>query len=81
MASLTTVNFNQLITDQRDIFECTLLHSFPYSAELFNYTIADFIYIHTYMFLSKAGIWKKVIITACYDTLIQRFHLTDNGSF
>lgn len=44
MASLTTVNFNQLITDQRDIFECTLLHSFTYSAEPFNYGIADFIY-------------------------------------
>lgn len=39
MTSLTTVNLNQLITDQRDIFECILLHSFTYSAEPFNYTI------------------------------------------
>lgn len=39
MASLTTVNLNQLITDQRGIFECILLHSFTYSAEPFNYTI------------------------------------------
>lgn len=39
MASLTTVNLNQLITDQRDTFECILLHSFTYSAEPFNYTI------------------------------------------
>lgn len=35
---------------------------------------------NTAMFLSKAGIWRKVIRTACYDTLIQWFHLMDNGS-
>lgn len=33
------------------------------------------------MFLSKAGIWRKVVRTACYDTLIQWFHLMDSGSF
>lgn len=43
MAILTTVNFNQLITNQRDIFECKLLHSFTYSAKPFNYTISDFV--------------------------------------
>lgn len=78
MASLTTVNLNQLITDQRDIFECILLHSFTYSAEPFNYMI---LYKKYSMFLSKAGIWRKVIRTACYDMLIQRFHLMDNGNF
>lgn len=43
MATLTTVNFNQLITNPRDIFECMLLHSFTYSAKLFNYMISDFV--------------------------------------
>lgn len=57
-----------------------LLHSFTYSAKPFNYMISDFVQKNTAMFLAKAGIWRKVIRTACYDTLIQWFHLTDNGS-